>query len=261
MNRRPRRIGGVSPLEGSPSTTFLPVRIGLLRCDEIFKDLQPRYEGYQKLFTDLFSAVEPGVEFVDYPVMDGAFPSAPDEQDGWLITGSVRGAYEDEPWIHDLLDLVRDLDAARAPTVGVCFGHQVIAQALGGRVERVETWGIGNRAIHVDQREGWMTPGQDTVGIFYCHRDQVLELPAAARHLASSAHCPLAALAVGDHLLGIQAHPEFDAAYAEILYRGRYTSSSPPGVLEDALATLDAPLHRVDVAGWMLRFLRGDTDS
>ena len=65
-------------------------------------------------------------------------------------------------------------------------------------------------------------------------------------------------LAVGDHLLGVQAHPEFDAHYAAILYRGRYTSSSPPGVLDDALATLDAPLHRVEVASWMLRFLRGE---
>jgi GMP synthase-like glutamine amidotransferase len=235
------------------------MRIGLLRCDEIFEVLRPRYEGYQKLFNDLFSAVRPGVEIVDYPVMEGTFPSAPDEQDGWLITGSARGAYEDEPWIHDLLDLVRDLDSARAPTVGVCFGHQVIAEALGGRVERVRTLGIGNRAVHVDQREGWMTPGHDTVGIFHCHHDQVLDLPRSARRIASSAHCPVAALAVGDHLLGIQAHPEFDATYAEVLYRGRYSSSGVPGVLDDALATLDAPLHRVEVAEWVLRFLRGDT--
>ena len=89
--------------------------------------------------------------------------------------------------------------------------------------------------------------------------DQVLDLPRGARRIASSAHCPVAALAVGDHLLGIQAHPEFDATYAGVLYRGRYSSSGVPGVLDDALATLDAPLHRVEVAEWMLRFLRGDT--
>ena len=258
MNRIPRRMSGVWPPAGPSPTTFHRVRIGLLRCDEIYEGLRPRYEGYQKLFTDLFSAVEPGVEFVDYPVMEGTFPSAPDELDGWLITGSARGAYEDEPWIHDLLDLVRDLDSARAPTVGVCFGHQVIAEALGGRVERVGSLGIGNRAIHVDQREGWMTPRHDTVGIFYCHHDQVLDLPRGGRRIASSAHCPVAALAVGDHFLGIQAHPEFDAAYADVLYRGRYSASSP-GALDDALETLDAPLHRVEVAEWMIRFLRGDS--
>lgn len=234
------------------------MQIGLLRCDEIFEDLRPRYEGYHRLFTDLFGAVQPDVSFVDYPVVDGTLPGSADEQDAWLITGSVRGVYEDELWIHDLLDLVRDLDAARAPTVGVCFGHQAIAQALGGRVERVETWGLGNRPINLDAREGWMESGPDPVGVFYCHRDQVLDLPGEARLIASSDHCPAAVLAVGDHLLGVQAHPEFDAHYADILYRGRYTSSSPPGVLDDALATLDAPLHRVEVASWMLRFLRGE---
>ena len=140
----------------------------------------------------------------------------------------------------------------------MCFGHQAIAQALGGRVERVETWGLGNRPINLKAREGWMEPDTDPVGVFYCHRDQVLDLPDEARLIASSDHCPAAVLAVGDHLLGVQAHPEFDAHYADILYRGRYTSSSPPGVLDDALATLDAPLHRVEVASWMLRFLRGE---
>ena len=98
------------------------MRIGLLRCDEIFEDLRPRYEGYHRLFTDLFGAVRPDVSFVDYPVVEGTLPGSADEQDAWLITGSVRGVYEDEPWIHDLLDLVRDLDAARAPT-NLLGGH------------------------------------------------------------------------------------------------------------------------------------------
>ena len=132
------------------------MQIGLLRCDEIFEDLRPRYEGYHRLFTDLFGAVRPDVSFVDYPVVDGTLPRSADEQDAWLITGSVRGVYEDEPWIHDLLDLVRDLDAARAPTVGVCFGHQAIAQALGGRVERVKrgVWATG-RSTWMPARAGW----------------------------------------------------------------------------------------------------------
>ena len=234
------------------------VRIGLLRCDVIFEDLIPRYEGYQRLFTDLFAATgADGVALVDYPVFEGSFPSEPNEQDAWLISGSVRGVYEDEPWIHRLLDLVRDLDAAKAPTVGVRFGHQAIAHALGGRVEQVEAWGIGNRLVRVADQEAWMDPERRDLGVFYCHRDQVLEMPSRGRVLGSSDHCPVAALAVGDHMLGIQAHPEFDAEYASILYRGRFQNKESEGILDDALATLDAPLHRVDVATWMLRFMRG----
>ena len=234
------------------------MRIGLLRCDDIFEELRPEYGGYQQLFTNLFAATGEPVEFVDVPVYQGTFPSGPDDHDAWLITGSVRGAYEDEPWIRSLLDLVRDLDAARAPTLGVCFGHQAIAQALGGRVERVQTWGLGNRTAHIASRETWMDPDHDEVGVFYCHRDQVLDMPPAARLVATADHCPVAALAVGDHMLGVQAHPEFDAHYADVLYRGRFTQTSPEGVLDEALSTLDAPLHRIDVAAWMLRFVRGD---
>ncbi len=248
------------------SVTVYRMRIGLLRCDDIFTDLRPEYGGYQQLFTDLFATADgtieslesPGsLEFVDVPVYLGTFPSALDDYDAWLITGSARGVYEDEPWIRSLLDLVRDLDAARAPTLGVCFGHQAIAQALGGRVERVDTWGIGNRPAQITRRESWMTPGHDEVGIFYCHHDQVLDLPTGGRVVATADHCPVAALAVGDHMLGVQAHPEFDPHYADVLYRGRYTETYPEAFLDDALSTLDDPLHRIDVAAWMLRFIRG----
>lgn len=239
------------------------MRIGLLRCDEIFEDLRPQYEGYHQLFSNLFkvaaghSSIDETIEFVDVPVCEGIFPTTPTEHDAWLITGSARGVYEDKPWITSLLDLIRDLNTAQAPTVGVCFGHQAIAQALGGRVERVTTLGIGNRTARVIQHEGWMSPVLNEMGVFYCHHDQVLAMPTGGRVVASADHCPVAALAVGDHMLGIQAHPEFDAHYASVLYQGRYAMPSHQKILEDALSTLNAPLHRIDVASWMLRFMRG----
>ena len=83
------------------------MQIGLLRCDEIFEDLRPRYEGYHRLFTDLFGAVRPDVSFVDYPVVDGTLPGSADDQDAWLITGSVRGVGVARSWTRSTVRIPR----------------------------------------------------------------------------------------------------------------------------------------------------------
>ncbi|MDP6215525.1 MAG: hypothetical protein QGI41_11425, partial [Acidimicrobiales bacterium] len=100
------------------------MRIGLLRCDEVGGDRLERYGGYRELFTELLSRGDDEVVVTDYDVVDGRLPGAADEQDGWLISGARSSALDDDPWIADLFDVVRDLDAARAPVIGVCFGHQ-----------------------------------------------------------------------------------------------------------------------------------------
>ena len=191
----------------------------------------------------------------------GELPSEPDEQDAWLVSGSYSSVYDDDPWIASLLDLLRYLDSARAPTVGICFGHQALAQSLGGDVRcSDEGWGVGVQSAVLTGEEVWIPPSHLQFSIVYCHQDQVTTLPAGARLIASAKHCPIAAFACGNHILGIQGHPEFSTRFAADLY----TEMAPTlGAETQAIAqnTLSDGTDRVDTARWIIRFLSGLQDS
>ena len=232
------------------------MRLGLLRCDEVGGDRLDRYGGYRELFTQLLNHGDEEVVVTDYDVVDGRLPGAADEQDGWLISGARSSALDDDPWIADLFDVVRDLDAARAPVIGVCFGHQAVAQALGGEVRYTGGWNIGVRHAEVVAPSSVTTPVDGGFGITYCHQDQVVDLPAKARLTSSTAHCPVASFSIGDHIIGIQGHPEFDTDFARDLYTSRLLRIGEE-VVADALSTLDDGTDRFAVADWMLRVLSG----
>ena len=101
---------------------------------------------YDALFRDLLAGH--GFDFVTFAVLDGEFPASVEDADAWLITGSRHGVYEDHDWIPPLEALIRKIDARRLPLVGVCFGHQIIAQALGGKVEKFKGgWSVGAHRI------------------------------------------------------------------------------------------------------------------
>ena len=231
------------------------MRLGLLRCDELAHTLVSAHGGYLDLFKKLFCSVDPSIELADYDVVAGQIPSDPEEQDAWLLSGSYSSVYDDDPWISSLLDLLRKLDEARVPTVGVCFGHQALSEALGGDVHRSDVgWGVGVQPAVLTGGESWIPPSCKQFGIVYCHRDQVISLPDGARLIARTAHCPIAAFARGDHVLGIQGHPEFSTGLATDLY-----SDMLPELGTKAMAlaqgTLNGGTDRVDIASWILRFI------
>ena len=177
------------------------------------------------------------------------FPEGPHDADAWLITGSKHGAYDPLPFILPLEALIREIYAAKVPMVGICFGHQVIAQALGGTVIKVPAgWEVGRKEYD------W---GGETVAMIAWHQDQVVAPPYGARVLASHPRCENAALAYGDTVLTVQAHPEFgDEAVVDL------ANTRGPGVVPDALlqAAKEATgqrLDRHDVAARMADFLKG----
>lgn len=227
------------------------MKIGILQTGHAPDELLDEHGDYADLFARLLAGQ--GLEFVTYNVVDMQFPDAITDCDGWLITGSKHGAYEDHPFIPPLEEMIRDIYAANIPMVGICFGHQIIAQALGGKVEKFNGgWAVGRQTYDWD--------GQ-TVALHAWHQDQVTARPADARAIAGNAFCQNAALVYGDKVFTVQAHPEFDASFTGGLATHRGPGVVPDAQLEAAHASLAEPVHTAQLARQIAGFFKERTLS
>ena len=237
------------------------MHIGILQADQVDPELRARFGDYPAMFVDTIGdgmGHMPTFEFFD--VRRGCYPGLIDDCDGYLITGSRASVYDDEPWIARLLGFVRELHDAGAKTVGICFGHQLVAQALGGAVGRSPRgWGVGVHTWTAVRHEPWMHPALGEFRLLASHQDQVEALPPGARLLASSAFCLNAAFAVGDHTLALQGHPEFTKAYAEFLMHRRRPLLG--AAFEPGIRSLDQPTDASAIARWIAQFLGNEARS
>lgn len=229
------------------------LKVGLLECDHVREDLLHIAGDYRQMFADLFHRHAPQLELVSFDVRNGEFPVSTDACEAFVCTGSRFSAYDQDDWIHELKSFVRQLRDADKPFVGICFGHQVLAEALGGKVDKApQGWGIGVHGLNITQTESWMLPQQASCGIQYSHRDQVVRLPEHGVLLGESDHCPVAMFRVGEKMLGIQGHPEFSAAYTEALIRGR---TGLIGADKVNAANFSAATDEAIITNWLAKFL------
>ncbi|MBB3059857.1 glutamine amidotransferase-related protein [Microbulbifer rhizosphaerae] len=232
------------------------MKIGVLKTDDVRKELVGEFGEYPEMFAELLRAQDPDLEFVTYEVQRGHYPEDIDEVDAYLITGSKAGVYEDKPWIPPLMDFVRKLRDAKKPTIGICFGHQLIAHALGGKTRKSDKgWGIGVHSYEMQETPSWMSEPQDSFSLLVTHQDQVEELPPGAKVLASSDFCPYAMVQVDEHMLTFQAHPEFTKPYSKSLMELRREVFGDETV-EKGKTSLQNDIHESAVARWMIEFLR-----
>jgi GMP synthase-like glutamine amidotransferase len=231
------------------------VNIGLLACDDVPERLRHIAGGYQDMFDALLRPHVPDLTLTRFEACKGEMPATPAACDAWLCTGSRFSVYDELEWIGALKSFVKDVHGAGKPFVGICFGHQVLAEALGGSVQKAEQgWGIGVLDMQIVQPEPWMQPLREHCKLQYMHGDQVQRLPADSTLLAAAPHCPVAMFRVGETMLGIEGHPEFPAAYEEALLRARRERIGASHV-DAALATLAMATDH-DVAGrWIANFI------
>ena len=211
-------------------------------------DLEQTFGNYPAMFAAMLGS---GFEMETYDVQAGTLPNHPNGHDAYLITGSPAGVYDPLPWIAPLMDFIRE--AKDSHMIGICFGHQVMAEALGGKVVKSEKgWGAGLQGYDVVNREPWMD-GEQRIAIPASHQDQVVVQPPATDITVRSDFTPYAGLAWTDRpAISFQFHPEFSPAFAKALIEQRYDRVNNP---DAAIASLDAPNDSARVGDWIRRFL------
>ena len=203
-----------------------------------------------------FESVGVPFEYVGYQVAQGELPDSPDACDAYVVTGSPKGVYDDDPWIAELAQFLRDCYAAGKKLIGICFGHQILAHALGGHSQKSEKgWGLGQSTFQVDGHKPWMDDEAGPLNLYFAHQDQVTSLPPGAELLGGNEFCPIGFYSIGDQVMAIQGHPEFTHAIME-------------DILDTKEGQIDDQLHRsaarsLDAGGndgqrvgrWMVNFL------
>jgi GMP synthase-like glutamine amidotransferase len=224
------------------------MKIGILETGRPPGTLAEQFGDYPMMFENLLG---PGFEFERFDVESGQLPD-PAVHSAYMITGSPAGVYEPLPWIEPLQQFIRE--AGQAKMVGICFGHQVMAEALGGHVEKSDKgWGAGLHRYSVIHDERWMDETR-SIAIPASHQDQVVIQPPNTEVTVASDFTAIAGLAWKDRpAISFQFHPEFSPAFAKALIEKRYDVVPNP---DAAITSLDAPNDNARVAGWIRRFLK-----
>lgn len=232
------------------------MRICVVTCAHVGEHLADVMSSYLDSFKTLLAPHLPEATFSACMAIENRFPANVLDHDAYIVGGSPHGVYEDLPWIRRAEDFVREAVAADRVLVGGCFGHQLIAKALGGKVVKSEKgWGLGVHRHPVVLREAWMVGGPQAPNVVVSHQDQIVDPAPGSVVLASSPFCPNAMLRIGDRVLTLQGHPEMNISIANRLIDLRREQLGEAGFSE-AKASLDMPLDHDAMAVWLAGFIR-----
>ena len=230
------------------------MRFGLLQADWVNAEFIANHGDLPDMFANYLN-VGRNVEMDVFEAYKGRLPGPGYRCDAFIITGSRASATDERAWLRALKSFIRNPGANCASMIGFCFGHQLIAEALGGTVVRGD-WNVGVRSLRVSNLEPWMRPTAQAVDLIFNHRDQVVVLPPQARLIAGDRHCPVQMFSIGNRYLGIQGHPEYSTSYQEALMSvagGLAESDRVDAVRRNATTSIGGQVVR----DWIRAFVQG----
>ena len=231
------------------------MRIAIYNTNPTVENADLNGNHYGQIFEELLRPELPDTMFEHFDVVEEAFPDTPTEFDAVIITGSSAFVTDGSAWVETLFLHIREMDRAETKLFAVCFGHQAVAMALGGTVERRDIV-LGVPEINVTVEKDWMLPAAESVRLFGGNFQQVVEVPETLEVLASHPDCPIAMLAKGEHLMTVQFHPEFSADYMH-----RYVDQISEHISDESAVAarleFEAGADGAVFAKWAARFLVG----
>lgn len=234
------------------------LKIAILECDPCSSEVWQEYGKFHQLFEQSLGEINKNLKFQNFEVFNHQFPNNINDFDGFIISGSQYGAYEKRDWILELETFIQKLFVAKKKTAGICFGHQIMAKALGGTVEKSnKSWGVGIMKHQIIDPEKWMgvDKGEQIYSIV-SHQDQVIELPKNARVNAGNDFCPYYWLSYENHFTSLQGHPEFSKEISRTLMKKKEGLTQEQ--IKNGLESLNQQVDSKKINQWLINFLTSE---
>ena len=232
------------------------MKIGILNSDTVQIDDASDFGQYPEMFSKIFWSIDPNIQFKTYEVQFGDYPRNINECDAYLITGSKASCYDNVQWIHALKEFIKALHKNKKKLIGVCFGHQIIAEALGGSVRKSPSgWHAGVDSISLNNDALEYGDQGKKYNLVFSHQDEVKRLPRNATLIAESASCPIGMFLIENHIFCTQGHIELDKKFARMIYdfRKKQIGDSKH---QHACETLEMQTDEHEVAKSLLEFIK-----
>ena len=234
--------------------------IGILLTDHVLEDLKTKHGDQDDFYYKIFNEADKSIKLKIYDVTKNTYPDDINECNGYLITGSKLSVYDDVHWIRELEEYIRYLNSAEKKLLGVCFGHQLIAKALGGSVRKATAgWVTGLQSYNIHAFFPWVDSFDEEIKLIHSHQDQVTELPEKATLVASNSKVPIAMYYIDNHIMSVQGHPEFtnEYAYDVVCKRRDILGEELFKQTEDSL--LNETSSYLEVTRWWISFFKKST--